>query len=818
MRGVSADLANAWRIARRRAGFSLAVIFTLALGIGANTAVFSLVHAVVLSPLPYARSDGLFMVFERHGSGRRRLPSYPTFRDWSERADVFEGLAFVRGAALTYQTEGHSGFLLGSFVTEGFFDLLGVPAELGRVLTAEDHRPGSEGAVLLSHRAWERWFGADPDVLGTVLVADGAAFTVVGVMPPSFAFPDWGVDNDLWMPISHLPPSGQAALNQREFRADSRVVARVRSDIPLAEVQRGVDRVAASLASAYPDSNAGWTTAELVSLKTFEVGGVRARILMLWAAVLLVLLMCCLNLSNLYLVQGSSRRQEYAVRTALGAPRWRIVQQVLTETLALTLVGGALGVVLAQQAVAWARSGGLTDLPRITELGLDGSVLAFAASLCFMTAAIFALLSTRQVRSVSLHQQVRGSGRGSTRTASMLAVIQATQVGMTFALVLAAWLLGETFVKLTRVDPGYEPRNLLVVPIHPPSPAYDEEPAALGLYTQLLDAVRAVPGVVSVVLTNHGPGGLAGAPTQAAVGGMPQNDDEGLSVYYRTISAGYFATVNTPLVAGREFTQEDLLGGEGPVIVNETLAARLGGGAAAVGRTIGVRKAASSRADYGEPFLGTVVGVVADLDVSETGGNALPIVYVPFTQSPWGQVRLLVRTSAASAAMIRAVEDAVRSLEPGIPLSGPFVSVRRLEDLRSTARAQERLNAGLVGAFAAIALLLACVGMYGVISFIVTLRTREMGVRMAVGAAPRQIAVRIVRQAALIGAGGLVGGLAAAAVLSSFMRSLLFEVSPLEAGRYAVVAGSLLAMAVLAAYVPARRASRLDPALVLRSE
>jgi len=817
-RGWEGDVVHGWRAVRRRPGFAAAVVLTLGLGIGANTAVFSLVNTVILSPLPYRDSGDLYSVFERHTSGRIRLPSYPTFRDWGTRVDGLSGLAFARGAPITYETDEHTGFLLGSFVTEGFFGMLGVDAELGRVLTADDYRPGTAGAVVISHRAWERWFGADPRVLGKTLVAEETAFTVVGVMPPSFGFPDWGPENDLWIPISQLPPSEAPALNQRGFSADSRVVARIEDGSARARAQQSLDARAASLATLHPDVSAGWASTTLLPLKELEIQGFRTRLFTLWAAVLLVLLMCCLNLANLYLVRSSSRRQEYAVRAALGAPSGRIFRQVVVETLLLTSTGGGLGVWIASRGIAWARSGGLADLPRISELTLDRTVLAFAATLSVATAVAFARIAMGRTRDAFIHGALRASGHRSRWTTSLLSGIQATQVGMTFVLLLGAWLLGETFLKLVRVEPGYDPRDVVVVPINPPSPAYDGERAAVELYSRLMDAVRTVPGVVAVALTNHGPGGLAGAPTPAAVGRAPQEGEVELSVYYRTVSAGYFATMGTRVTAGREFTDDDLAGGEGPLIVNETLAARLGGPEAAVGRTLGVRKAASSRADFGEPLLGSVVGVVADLDTSETGGGPVPIVYVPFTHTPWSQVRILARTSRGSAGTIRAVEDAVRSVEPGVPLSGPFVSVRRLADIRASQRSEERLNAGLVGAFAAVALLLACIGMYGVTSFIVTLRRREMGVRMALGAAPRRVSAGVVRHAALVGALGLLGGVMAGAALSSLIAGLLFEVGPLDPGRYAVVAVSLLALVALAAYVPARRAGQLDPALVLRSE
>jgi len=817
-RGWRGDVVGAWRGVVRRPGFTAAVVLTLGLGIGANTAIFSVVDAILLSPLPYEDPDELYAVFERHTSGSRRLPSYPTFQDWGGRSDGLSGLAFARGARVACQAEGHAGFLLGSFVTEGFFDVMGVEADIGRVLTFEDHEPGAEGAVVLSHRAWERWFGSDPGILGSVLVAENGAYSVVGVMPPSFAYPDWGADNDLWIPISHLPPSERTALNQRGFHADSRVVARLADGATISQVRQTMDALAASLARAHPDVSAGWTSTALVPLEELETRDARTRLLMLWGAVALVLLMCCLNLASLYLVRGTSRRQEYAVRSALGAAGSRIFRQVATETMLHAVLGGLLGVLLATPAIEWVRSGGMGDLPRITEIELDATALAFAGLLSTATAVAFATISVRRAVGGSIDGTARATGPGSKWTTTMLSAIQATQVAMTFVLLLGAWLLGETFVKLVRVEPGYDPRNVLVVPVSPPSPAYDTEQAAVALYTRLMDGVRAVPGVGSVALTNHGPGGLTGAPTPLAVDGVPEGGDGDLSVYYRTVSAGYFAMLKTPVVAGREFTDTDMAGGEGPLIVNETLAARLGGPRAAVGRRIGVTKAASSRADFGESLRGSIVGVVTDLDPAERGGEAVSVVYVPFTHTPWAQMRMLVRATGDSEELIGAVEAAVRSVEPAIPLSGPFVSIRRLTDLRASGRSQERLNAGLVGAFAGLALVLACVGMYGVTSFIVTLRTREVGVRMALGAAPRRVAAAVVGHATVLGVIGVLGGVVTATALTSLITGLLYGVSPLEIERYVLVAAFLLLLVAAAASVPARRASGVDPARVLHAQ
>ena len=810
------DLAHAGRVARRRPAFSAAVVLTLGLGVGANAGVFGLIDAVLFSPLPYERPDGLYGVFERNASGQLRVPSYPTYLDLTDQTEAFEALAFARGVPITYQTADYSGLLLGAFVTEGFFDMLGVPAVLGRSLDADDYATDADGATLLSERAWRRYFGSDPDIIGETLAVAERTFTIVGVLPASFAYPDWGADNDLWMPLTHLPAAELAALDQRAFGADSRLLGRIGDDVDPAEAAAAMARFTEALATAHPETNAGWSVA-LESLKEREVRGVRARLLMLWGAALLLLVMCCLNVSNLYLVQGSARRKEHALRTALGANRSRVFAQIATETLLLALVGGVIGIVIAQRGLAWA-SEGLAELPRISEVGLDARVLVFAGFLSITSALLFALLSARHVGGASLSNMIRGSEIGTKSSTSLLSGIQAAQVSMTFVLLLGAWLLGETFMRLVRLDPGYQPMGLIGAQINPPSPDYDDEDAAARLYTDLIQGVEAVPGVTSVALTNHGPGGTAGLPTAAAVERPPQNPEQDLSVYYRTISDGYFSTIGTPVIAGREFTRDDLTGPEGPIIVNEALAEYFGGAASAIGRTLGVRKAASSRADFGEPLMGTVIGVVADLATAETGGREQLVAFVPFTHSPWAQARLLARMTDTSASSLRAVEDAIRALEPGIPLSGPFVGVERLEDQRIAQRSRERLNAGVTAAFATLALLLASIGMYGVTSFVVTLRTREMGVRLALGASPGRVASAVVSRAAIVGTTGLVFGAVVAALASRSMAPLLFGVNPLHSGRYLAIAAMLTALTAGAAYLPARRASRLDPATVLRAD
>jgi putative ABC transport system permease protein len=472
---------------------------------------------------------------------------------------------------------------------------------------------------------------------------------------------------------------------------------------------------------------------------------------------------------------------------------------------------------LAWQGVAWAKRGPLSDLPRISELSINLPVLAFAAALAICMALIFAVMAAKNIGGSALRPNLSLGRVRSPWTTSLLSWVQSAQVGATFVLLVGAWLLGSSLLRLSQVDPGYDPIGLVLVPIQPPSPAYDDERAVVTLYANLVDAVSALPGISAVGLTNHGPGGRAGAPTAAAIDGRPEGSDLDLSVLYRTVSDGYFEALGMAVVSGREFNKEDLIGAEGPVLVNETLARRWGG-RTPIGGAIGVQKAASSRNDFGEPLMGRVIGVVADLDPSETGGQTVPTVYVPYTHSPWAQARLLVRANDTSTAMLAAIQGAVRDIEPAIPLSGPFVSIRRMEDVRAAQRSDERFNAVLVGAFAVVALLLALTGMYGVVAYTVALRARTIGIRLALGASPRRVVTGVVRQVVQMTGMGLVAGGIIAIVLSRFADSFLFDVSPLQPSAYAFAGALLSILAIAAGYLPARRAGGLDPARILRAD
>ena len=811
------DCIYALRRNTKRPGFSLAVILTLASGIGANTAAFSLINTVMLRPLPYADSDQLHLLIEQDSVGSWRLASYPTFLDWREQVDAFDGMAYVRGTPLTYQTEEQAGLLIGSFVSEEFFSMMGVSAAHGRTLLPEDFQPGRSNAIVLSDLAWRRWFGGDPGVIGRPVTIGHRSFTIVGLMPTTFAYPDWGANTDMWLPITGMSPADLAALRQRDFHADSRVVARLRSDVPLSIAKAQLDTVARRLALTYPEASAQWTQVAIEPLKGIAIRDVGARLFLLGGCAVVILLICCLNLANLYLVQGMARKQEYAIRAALGANRGRVVRQLLAESLLLAILGAAAGTVVAVWGVRLVAAGALSDLPRLNELRVDAPLLGFAAGLTVLTALLFAAVGARHAGSVRLANSFGGRGSAGTaggRSGRVPAWLQTGQVSLSFILLIGAALLTQSFWRLSRQDPGFDPERLVLIRVHPPSPTYDDPQAATELYARVLESVAGVPGIQGVALTNFAPPSLAGVPTRAAISRTPSGASDDLSVRYRTVSAGYFSMLRIPIIEGREFDNRDLNGPAGPVIINATLA-RQWGGESAVDQSLGVLKAASTRADYREPLMGTVIGVVGDINPLRSNRQTRPVVYVPFSHNPWSDVDIVARAAGEAAPMLAAVENAVRVVDPAIPISGPFVGARTMDERLAGITSDQRFNAALAGAFAAIALVLAAVGMYGVIAYTVTLQTMEIGVRMALGAAPAAVLRVVLGGVTRILVVGLIVGVIAAFALSRLVESLLYQIEPTDPMTFLAVAGLLMLVGTIAGYLPARRAARMDPLIAL---
>ena len=816
------DLTGALRVAARRPGFTLAVVLILALGIGANTAVFSLINAVVLRPLPYPDPDRLYTLFEQDSLGvSRQLASYPTFLDWHEQSDVFDGFAYIRGTGLNYRTEDQSGTLLGAFVSQEFFPTFDVPAILGRALLPDDYLPAANNVVVLSHGLWRSAFGGDTGRVGRTVILGDHPFTVVGVMPPDFAYPNWGVDTDVWSPLPGLPPADMAGLRQRGFHADSRIIARLAPGVPPPRARAQMDAIARRLAAAYPEASARWTRVSMESLTEFTVGNARTRLWMLGGAVAVVLLICCVNLANLYLAQGAARSQEFAIRAALGAGRAAMVRQLLAESLLVAVAGGAVGTVVATWAVQLVRVRAPPSLPRAGELSVDLGVLGFAAGLTVLTAALFATVTARRAGSPRLADALgdrTGTAMSRGGRGRLPAWLLSAQVGLTVVLLTGAALLTQSLWRLSQVDPGFDPERLVTVMIHPPSPRYDDADAVVHLYDRLAESVGGLPGVAQVALINHAPLGRGGLPSRAAIGHAPTGSSDDIPVLFFTVSPRYFSTMGIPVLSGREFSDTDVRGPPGPVIVNQVLARRWGE-TPPLGDRLGVLKAARTRPDFGQPLLGSVIGVVGDVKHFGLDTEPVPMVYVPYTHNPWALMTLLARTAGPPEQLIAAVERAVRLVDPAIPLE-PARFGLGAQTMNARVRgnyAPQRFNAALVGAFALVALLLAAVGVYGVMSYTVTLATKEIGIRMALGAAPSGVLRQVVGRVARIALVGLVGGTAAALGLTRLITGLLYLVKPTDPLTYAGVGTALMIVAVLAAYLPARRAASVDPLAALRA-
>jgi putative ABC transport system permease protein len=537
--------------------------------------------------------------------------------------------------------------------------------------------------------------------------------------------------------------------------------------------------------------------------------------------VAVVLLICCVNLANLYLAQGASRRREFAIRAALGAGRSRVARQLLSESLMLALTGGAAGTLIAIWVVDLIRVRAPQGVPRVEELGVDLRVLAFAAGLSMLTAVLFAVVAARRAGSPHLADALsERAGTATTRGGygRLPSWLVSAQVALTVVLLAGATLLVRSFWRLSRVDPGFEPQELVAVTIIPPSPTYDDPGPVIQLYDRLMESVRAVPGVARVAMVNHAPFSGGALPTRAALGQVPTGSTDDISVLFRTVTPGYFATLGASVVLGREFTEADARGPAGPVMVNQALA-RAWGGRSPVGERLGVLKAARTRADFGQPVLGTVVGVAGEMKHFSLAADTSAVVYVPYTHNPWASMTLLARTSRSPESLIAPVEASIRETDPAIPLEPAAfgLGATTMDDRVRGSYAPQRFNALLLGGFAAAALLLASIGIYGVVSYGVTLETREIGIRLALGARASGVLREVVGRIALIALAGLVAGIIAALALTRFMTSLLFEIRPTDFTAYLGPAALLLVVAGVAAYLPARRAARVDPASALRS-
>jgi putative ABC transport system permease protein len=797
------DIQYGIRSLLKQPGFTTVAIITLALGIGANSAMFSAVNSVLLQPLSFPESERIVLlegVNPRQGITRSNM-SVPDFADWQTQNQVFEHMAgFATGGALLVNNDETERVRRASVSAE-FFPLLKTNALLGRTLHPEDSQKERNATAVLGYGLWQQRFGADPNIVGSQVKIGGEPTTVVGVMPAGFDYPE---RSELWLPFPI-----EAAAERRDNRY-LEVVTRLKPGVTLPQAQAQMDTINQRLAQTYPETNTG-SGVLLTTLQERLVGETRASLLLLLGAVALVLLIACANVANLLLARATSRQKEIAVRTALGASRWRIIRQLLTESLLLSIVGGALGLWLSLWLTRLLIAVSPPNSPRFDEIRPDTRVFLFTLALAAITGLVFGLVPALQASRINLNEGLKEGGRtgtgGSThnRTRSLMMV---SEIALSFMLLVGSGLLIKSFVRLREVSPGFNPANVLAVRVSLPTSKYPAGEPRAQLLRQTVERLKSLPGVQSAgaVLSLPLGGDTFNVGRSYIREGRPFTPEESANAAYLVATPDYFRTLQIPLVAGRAFTDQDTEQTPKVLVVNESMARGLWPGESPLGKRITIWR--------DEKFPREIVGVVGDTK-SSLDTPAGSQMYVPYAQdSNWNGMSLVIRTNGEPTALTGAVRNEIRSLDKGIPV----FNVKTMDDVLALSVGPRRTPMLLLSAFAGVALMLAMIGIYGVTAYRVTQRTQEIGIRMALGAQMRDIMKLVLKGGialAFVGIGlGLVGSFAVTRLISS----LLFGVQPTDLATFAVVSICLLVTALIACYLPARKATKVDPLVALRYE
>jgi putative ABC transport system permease protein len=805
---IARDVRYAVRLLRRAPGFAAAAIVTLALGIGANTAIFSVVRAVVLRPPPY-RDPARLVTFLNSRSGRPgslTSSSQPDYLDWERQLTSFERLGLHSGWTFNITGLELPERVYGARVSGSLFTMLGTPPLVGRVIEMDDDRPGTPEVVVLGYRVWQRLFAGDPSVIGRPVMMEGRPHIVIGVMPPRFRFPT--DDIELWAAIKD---------NMTGMPRVSRfmvAVGRLKPHVTLATAQAEIDALSAQLEAAYPDSNKGWRV-RLRRLHDAVVGDTRPALLALVGAVGLVLLIACANVSNLLLTRATSRRRETAIRLALGASRTRVIGQWLTENLVLSLAGGACGVALAYGAVRLVVAFGPPDVPRLDETTVDGWALTFTFVITVAAGAIPALGPALRALRVSPQAALKdgaggysSAGRG--RTGAVLIV---GEVALAMALAVAGGLLLKSFARLTSVTPGFDADRVLSFKVFLTPPRYRTVASGKQYVRNALDRLAALPGVEAVAAVSQLPLGDPSSTQLFDIEGHVTAPGERPAAGYRAVSANYFSTLRIPIARGRALADDDRENSPFVVVINEAAARRFWPNEDPLGQRI---TWATGIPAFDRAAL-TVVGIAADIKSNGLDKPESPAIYAPYTQRAFPWLRwnsFVVRTNGEPQSYARLIREELTKVDP----LQPTYQMASLDEVIAQSVAARRFHTWLIDLFAALALALCAVGVYGTINYWVSDRAREIGVRMALGATRRGIRLMIVARATGFTAIGVLAGAALSLVTSRALSTLLFDVQPFDPSTLVAVSALVLFTGAAAAYVPARRASTLDPLTVIRGE
>lgn len=788
------DLRFGARTLRNQPGFTLIAVLTLALGIGANTAIFSVVNAVLLAPLPFAEPERIVRLYGVFSQGNQASTSPPDFLDYRAQNQSFAEFAALRPGSynLTGQTEPER--ITGAAVTSNFFRALGVQPLRGRTFTPEEAQGGQAQEVLISEGLWQRRFGAATNIIGQSLLLDGQPHTIIGVLANDARMPDTA---EVWKPLTFEGENMQV----RRFHF-LRCFGRLKPGVTIAQAQADLDAIAVALEKQYPDSNTTWRL-RMVPLREELLGDVSTGLYVLLGAVALVLLIACVNVANLLLARAAARQKELAIRRALGAGRWRLLRQLLTECLLLAMVGGALGLALAVWGTQLLVTLAPTTIPRASAIGVNGQVLGFTLLLSVLTGLTFGLLPAWQASRTDSNERLKaggkGAGAGPQHTRSILVV---AEIALALVLLMGAGLLLQSLRRLQNVDLGFDPRGVLTMQLFLPEAKYHELGKTTQFFTQLLQRVQALPGVQAAGTTTRLPL-QGGGDTYFKIEGRPFADPKQLvTAVNPDVSPDYFRAQGIALREGRAFTPQEVTSVPHVVIINEALAQAYFPNESPLGQRLII--------DDGQPLTCEIIGVAGNVKQYSLMGRATPTMYLPRVET--GFAHLVIRTTGDPLRLAASVRAAVQAIDPDQPVA----NVRVMEQIVNGPMAEPQFRTWLLSVFAAVAVALAALGIYGVMSYAVAQRTHEIGIRMALGAQRKDVLKLVLGRGLALTLGGIALGVVAAFALTRWMATLLFGVRPTDPGTFVVVALLLLVIALLACYLPARRAVQVDPLTALR--
>jgi putative ABC transport system permease protein len=807
------DLRYGARMLAKNPGFTIVAVLTLALGIGANTTIFSVVNALLLRPYPYKDQDRLVWLWEtKLPEIPRSSPSPANFLDWQKQNTVFEQLEAINVKDYNLIGDGNPERIRGMVITHGFLSMLGVRPQIGRDFFPDEDRPGHGNVAIFSHELWQRRFGGDPNILNRKIMLDDRQFTVIGVMPPSS-----GLNlrrTEVWTPIAF---TAEQTENRRVGILN--VIGRLKPGVTMERARSEMSAIADRLAKQYPDSNADWNVIVSSILEdAVSETGIKPPLLLLLGAVAFVLLIACANVANLLLARAAARQKEIALRTALGASRWRIIRQLLVESLLLSLAGGITGLMLANGGLKILMAQSDIEWPRIMNVSLDLHILAFTVAITLLTGLSFGIVPALQASKPNLNEMLKDAGRGSTGGRRQHAVRNALvvlEVAISLVLLVGAGLLMKSFISLQKVDPGFDPKNALTVAISLPERKYPEKNRQAAFYKQLRERVSALPGVQATAVASGVPfsdyhwGNLyRGFRIEGRTSNSSGN--EGAAAYYYSVSPNYFKAMGIPLLKGRLFTEFDTESAPRVAIINSTMATRFFPGEDPIGKRIQL----TDRVNNGSHVYREIIGIAADVKSYALDQQAHPQTYEPYTQEPFPSMTLVVRAAGDPIGLGESIRREVFQLDKEQPVFG----IQTLERLISTSTSQQRFSMMLLGVFAAAAIALASIGLYGVMSYAVAQRKHEVGIRMALGAQPRDVLGLILFQGLRLTLGGIAIGLIAAWAATRLLINLLYGVSATDPLTFIGVSLLLIGVSLLACYLPARRATKVDPLRSLQHE